>query len=117
MKILEGIRATGRQKLRTAAENGDTVEITLYYLPAPQMWKIDILSGNFDLKGLRLSNSLNILVQYQNIISFGLAVLIRDGGEPFLINDFSSGRCLLSIITPDEVDSVEDFYQELRSEG
>lgn len=117
MKILEGIRATGTQKLITAADNGDSIEITLYYLPAVQAWMMDISSGTFQLNKFRLFNSLNVLVQYQNIIPFGLAVLIHDGGEPFLINDFSSGRCLLALITPDEVDQVEDYYQELRDEG
>ena len=117
MQILDGIRATGLQKLRSTAENGETVEITLYFLPAAQQWKMDIVSGNFTLNGSRVFRSPNTLMQYKNIISFGLGCIVSDGGEPFLVNDFSSGRCQLALLSSDEVDQVDDFYTGLRDEG
>ena len=117
MKILEGIRATGQQKLRTLADNGDTIEITLYYLPAIQQWKMDIVSGDFELNGLRVYALPNILNQYENIIPFGIGILIPSGGEPFLINDFSSGRVQMAILTPEEVEEVDDFYIGIKDAG
>lgn len=110
MKIIDGIRTTGKQKLRITAENGDIIEITLYFLPAVQSWKMDILSGTFDLKGFRIFNSLNMTCHYDNLIPFGIACIVSDDGEPFLISDFSQGRCQLAILTPAEVQEVNDFY-------
>lgn len=112
MKILDGIRATGKQKLRTLADNGDIIEITLYYLPAVQQWKMDVVSGDFDLNGLRVYALPNILGQYEKIIPFGIGIIIPAGGEPFLINDFSSGRVQMAILTPVEMVEVDDFYVE-----
>lgn len=117
MRILDGIRATGLQKLRVTADSGDIVEITLYFLPAAQQWKMDVVSGDFTLYGTRVFRSPNILMQYKNIISFGLGCLVSDEGEPFLVNDFSSGRCQLALLSSDEVDQVDDFYTGLRDEG
>ncbi len=113
MRVLDGIRATGTQKLRTAADNGDSIEMTLYYMPATQGWRMDITSGDFTIKGQRLYNLPNILFQYQNIIPFGIGVFATDlGSDPFLVNDFSTGRIRIGILTPAEVEEVSDFYKE-----
>lgn len=117
MKILSGIRATGQQKLLTSADNGDIIEIILYFQSRTATWKMDITCNDFDLKGLRISHVLNLLCQYNNIIPFGIGVIIDDGGEPFLVNDFSSGRVQLAILTPAEVQAVGDFYVELKDAG
>lgn len=117
MKVLTGIRATGQQKLLTTASNGDTIEITLYFQSRTASWKIDISCNDFDVKGLRVSHVLNLLSQYKNILPFGISVLIEDGGEPFLINDFSSRRVQLAILTPEEVNTVGEFYVAVKDAG
>lgn len=116
MNILDGIRATGTQTIKTAAENGDQIEITLYYRPAIQWWTMDISCNSFELNGYRIYNSLNMLDQFKNIIPFGLACLVSDGGEPFLINDFSTARCQLCVLTPSEIAEIDAYYQELKEE-
>lgn len=115
MKILDGIRATGKQKLRITAENGDLIEITLYFMAAVQKWKMDVVSGDFILNGYFVYNSLNMTCQYDNLIPFGIACIVSDTGDPFLITDFSQGRCQLAILTPDEVQEVNDFYVAQRT--
>jgi len=117
LKVLSGIRATGQQKLLTSADNGDVIEIILYFQSRTNTWKMDITSGDFDLKGLRISHVLNLLCQYNNIIPFGIGVIIDDGGEPFLINDFSTGRVQLAILTSDEVAAVDAFYVSIKDAG
>lgn len=110
MKRLDGIRATGTQKLTTTASNGDTVSITLYFNPAVQEWFFDLEWINFILKGTRVFSNPNILSQYESIIPFGLAVITEGGGEPFLVNDFSSGRVNMYLLPPEEVIEVQEFY-------
>ena len=106
MDILSGITATSEQDLQARDENGNLIQITLYFLPAAQQWNIDIRSGNFELFGNRVCNSPNLLYQYQRIISFGLAVIVSDGGEPFQVNDFENGRAQLGILTRQEVADI-----------
>jgi len=117
MKRLEGIRATGTQRLTTTASNGDVVVIVLFYDAATQNFKIDVEWNDFILRGTRVFSSPNLLNQYENIIPFGLAVVTTGGGEPFLVNDFSSGRCNMYLLTPEEVVDVNDFYVSLRDAG
>ena len=117
MKVLSGIRATGQQKLVTTADNGDVVEITLYFQSRTAVWKMDIESGDFILKGVRISRVLNMLCQHNNIISFGIGVIMNGEGEPFLINDFSTGRVQLAILTPSEVQAVGAFYVAVKDAG
>ena len=112
MKRLDGIRAVGSQKLTTTASNGDTVSMTLYFNPAVQEWFFDLEWKTFALKGTRVFSSPNILSQYESIIPFGLACITDGIGEPFLVNDFSSGRVNIYLLSPEEVIEVQDFYVE-----
>lgn len=117
MKRLEGIRATGTQKLTTTASNGDPVLMTLFFKASVQAWFFDLEWNNFVLKGNRIFSSPNMLSQYEKIIPFGLAVITEGGGEPFLVNDFSQGRINMYLLSPEEVIEVQDFYVSLRDAG
>ena len=117
MKALTGLRATGTQIMTTTSENGDIIEIILYFQVRTASWKIDIESGNFSVKGIRVSHVLNMLSQYKNIISFGIGIITADRGEPFLIDDFSTGRIQLAILTQAEVQAIEDLYIGIKDAG
>ena len=113
MKVLDGIRATGVQTISTFGFEGQEIKLKLYYIPATQRWKADIESGSFILNGVRLYHSPNIMVQYKNVVDFGIALIVNtDKGDPFLVNDFSSGRCQLYILSKEEVNSVEELIFE-----
>lgn len=117
MKKLDGIRATGVQDFSTTIENGDSVKFTLHYSTTTQAFKLDVEWNDFILKGFRVFSSPNILIQYQNVIPFGLAVVTEGTGDPFLINDFSTGRAVFYVLSPSEVQEVCDFYTSLRDAG
>jgi len=111
MKVLEGIQALSTQSLTTQFSNGETVVITLDYKLAVQMWYINIEFGDFIVNGLRVCSSPNLLQQFEKIIPFGLNVNVIDNTEPFLINDFSTGRVLLGVLTPEEVQQINEAYE------
>lgn len=117
MNRLEGIQAAGTQKLATTASNGDPIVIIMSFNAATQEWKMDIEWNTFVLRGNRIYSSPNILCQYEAIIPFGLAVITDGVGEPFLINDFSSGRVNMYVLSPEEVEEVQDYYVSLRNAG
>lgn len=112
MKILEGIQSLSTQTLNTQISNGDTVVITLDFKPSVQMWFVDIEYNDFFVNGLRVCSSPNLLQQFDKIIPFGLNVNVVDNTEPFLINDFAIGRVLLGVLTPEEVEQINDAYKE-----
>ena len=114
MKILQGIQSSANQTLRTTAENGDIIEIILMFKPAVKMWFANITCNECSVNGLRVCNSPNLLQQFNKLIPFGINIGIEDGSEPFLINDFSSGRVVLSILTPEEVLQINAAYREAK---
>ncbi len=114
MKILTGLQAVGTQKFNTVAESGDTVYITLYFRPAIQQWFMDLTSGDFELYGQRVCNSLNLLEQYSRVINFGIIVIVSDGGEPFQVNDFTTGRVQLGVLSESEIETIDNYYKELK---
>lgn len=110
MRTISGLSATGQQTFETTDYLGGTAQITMYYRLAVQAWFIDVVAGDFELYGYKLYNSPNVLFQYSGVLNFGLACAVSDGGEPFLVNDFSTGRAVLSVLSPDEMDQVADLY-------
>lgn len=108
---IDGLQTIAFQKWRTSFDDG-IIEFRLIYRPAIQMWFIDITYGDFEVNGMRVCRSLNLLHQYKKILPFGLFIYIADGVEPFLINDFSSGRVVIYILDDTEKATIDDFYEE-----
>ena len=112
MITISGLSSLPNQIFRVPLEDGSIVKFQLVYKPSIQMWFIDIEYNNFNVKGMRVVNLLNMLTQYINIIPFGLYVEISDGTEPLLINDFSSKRVILNILTQAEVQELDQAYMD-----
>ena len=114
MTVLSGIRAVGEQRIRTRDENGVLITIDLYYFPGAQQWYADIVSDGFTLNHVRLVNSPNLTWNYARIIDFGITIIMADSGDPFLINDFSTGRAQIGILTAAEVAQIQTLYDGVR---
>ena len=112
MQDIKGLVALPSQKFRVPIDAG-VITFTLTFRPAAQMWFLDVEFGTFVARGLRVIQSLNMLIQYGEILPFGLLVGVTDPGEPFLINDFSSGRVAMSVLSSDEVTGVIEEYESV----
>lgn len=110
MKILDGIRAVGTQVLRTTDEFGETIKLTLKFSPTCSEWYLDVEHGDTVITNQRINISLNMLWPYAKILRFGLGVIAYTKAEPFLINDFSSERIQLAILTNDELEEIDAVY-------
>ncbi len=109
MKTL-AINAHPFQSLQTQLKDKSTLNLVLQYLPVTKQWSIDVSHKNFKSNGNRICNSLNLLEQSSLLIPFGINISVSDGGEPFLLGDFQSGRVQLSILDSDEVELVSSYY-------
>lgn len=114
MRVLQGLRSIGQQRFQTRSDEGEVITLTKTYNPVIQAWFLDIETDTFSLFGQRITLVANLLEQYTKIIRFGISVLSTDGGEPFLINDFSTGRIQLAILNFSEIELIQDEYEARR---
>jgi hypothetical protein len=126
-KILQ-ITKDPLQRFNLILLDGSALQMEIYYRPMQYGWFINSLvyaaatanygapsnySGQFTIQGMRITNSPNMLHQYRNQISFGLACYTNGGREPTQQEDFESGASSLYILTSEEVAQ----YAELLSNG
>jgi hypothetical protein len=111
---ITGLTTSPYQTFRINISSG-LIKFTARFLPASQIWLIDIEYKTFVVYGLRLCNNVNILHKFRKIIPFGLAVTVSDGTEPFLINDLESERVILYVLSQSEVEEIEAIFQEENS--
>ncbi len=109
MKLIDDIKATRQQRFKTPLDNGEYVELVVHYFPAIEKWSVDVFYKEFKAHGIRICNSFNILHQFSSNLPFGLLIDVKDGGEPFLINDFSSKRVQFFILSMSDVEQVKQF--------
>lgn len=90
--------------------DGSQLQMTLYFRPRQLGWFINNLTyGDFEVNGIRIVNSPNLLYQYKNLISFGLACVTANGREPTQQQDFASGASTLYILSASEVAEYAEF--------
>lgn len=109
---IEQISSAPKQKKTLVLADGSQVVMEMYFAEMQYGWFIrELTYQDFTLKGLRITNSPNMLYQFKNKIPFGLACFSKDNREPMLKQDFSSGASVLYILSEEEVEE----YAELLS--
>jgi len=108
MTQITGLKATSIQSFTANDPNGGgVISFTFYYRPRVQAWFMDIAFKTFEMNGYKISRGPNILSGYSNIIPFGLLVSTTDILDPCFINDLTSGRVDLWLLTSDDVAEIE----------
>lgn len=111
MKQITEISQEPKQKLDIVLEDNQEFELKLEYSDQQEGWFYSITFGDVIINNSRIVTGANILRNYQNILPFGIAIATDDLSEPFLIDDFSSERVKLFVLTEEEVEGIEtDFY-------
>jgi hypothetical protein len=110
MLIVDRITDDPKQKMTVTLPDGSEATLRLEYKPNQLGWFIvELTRGAFSIKGARIVASPNLLDQQRNLINFGLCCLTTDGHDPMLLEDFSSGRATLYILTQAEVQQYARF--------
>lgn len=101
------------QTQRLVLPDGSVVTLRVYYQEQQLGWFIRELSqGDFVVRGLRITNNINLLLPWKNLLSFGLACLTDDGREPSLQQDLQTAATKLYFLTSDEVADLEQQFAE-----
>lgn len=109
MRQITEIGKEPTQTLQLVAEDNTRIDFKLFYKPTQESWYFDLSyePENFSLNGVKLVNSPNILRQYINIIPFGISCIVEDGTDPYFLDDFTSGRAVINLLTETETEQVE----------
>lgn len=107
MNQIDNLSDDANQLTRVALPDGSLVSLALVYRPATQRWTVSVTRNDFTVNNVNLCVHPNILRQWRNLIPFGLACVTTDSGDPVLIDDFTSGRATLYILTQADVTEVE----------
>ena len=108
MKYLNRIDAVAFQRFYLIGNAGQRIEMTLRFLPTQESWMMDIKYLDFELNGIMVVASPNLLRAFKKIIPFGIVCNCPDEVDPAFINDFSSQRCNLYLLSAAEVDEMEE---------
>ncbi len=112
MNLIQQITDSPLQKQRFTLVNGTSFDMTIYFIPLQQGWFITSLVYNdFIINGLRITNSVNMLNQFLNLIPFGLACISTANREPSLQEDFSSGASKLYVLTHEECVQYAEYLK------
>ena len=93
--------------------NGTVFTIRMRFVPMQLGWFFDsIVYGDFEIRGMRICVSPNMLLQFKNQIPFGLACFSNVGPrEPQLQEDFSTGAFSMYFLDSDEVAAFADYIE------
>lgn len=118
MYIIQQITSDALQQQKLILPDGTILTLQLYYRPMQLGWFIESLVynpvtvsygppsnyvGPFVAKGIRITNSPNLLNQFRNQIPFGIACYTQQNREPTQAQDFASGAAALYLLDKAEV--------------
>lgn len=112
VRILNTITDNAYQSVSFVTAEGETVTLTLRYIPSQQTWYVDIDSDSLKIHGLALVSFVNLVDIYHNKVNWGLWVWSKDGFDPWRIDDFSTGRIKLAVTEGLEYSVIQEFLDE-----
>jgi hypothetical protein len=111
MRQLDKLTSDPAQRYTVVTETGVTFILTLKYLPRISGWAFSIVYGDTRINDMQLVASPNLLRQWINIFPFGLAITSTDTLDPLYVDDFTTGRIKLYVLSESDVGEVEArFY-------
>jgi len=112
MNLIQQITDSPFQTQTIILDDGSTFTLTICFVPLQTGWFItEIVYNTFILRGVRITNSVNMLNQFRNLIPFGLACVSTANREPSQQQDFSSGASKLFILTNAETEEYAEYLR------
>lgn len=113
MKRITEITDSAIQTLNIVGENNERITLNLRYMPTQQGWYFNLSYEDFTVNGCRLVNHVNCLNSYKNLLPFGIFCTSANGLDPTFIDDFTTGRNSVYLLTNDDVDNIEVIVNEI----
>lgn len=112
MRYLNKINSDARQRFTLTGNGGESIIMTLRYMPTQEAWFADFEHEGRSIKGVKVVSSVNILRKYRNLISYGIQCETVSGRDPSFIDDFLTQEASLYLLSADEVETFERLVYE-----
>lgn len=89
---------------------GLQVTLTLRYMPRIQQWIMGVDDGTNSFQGISVLNSLNLLRQWKNKISYGIQCVTTNNLDPYQVTDFSNQIASLYLLNAADVAAIESAW-------
>lgn len=101
-----------KQQITVDLPDGAGFNIILQYQILTEAWYCDIIYSriNFSLRGIRLTNNINILRPFEAKLNFGISFILTDGGESWYQNDFISKRVQVFLLDKNDIANINNAY-------
>jgi hypothetical protein len=106
MKLLTGFTSQPKQSATFYLSDGAPVYFYMQYNEQQTGWFANLIWGDREINGLRLTTSPNLLLKWRHLIPFGLAILTDDNSEPLSLDVFSTGTAKMYLLNADDVEAV-----------
>lgn len=105
MNQVENITADPFQRHTLLLEDRE-VTLELRYLPAVQIWIMNVEYNGRAQRGIKLSASVLHLRSFNFPFDFTVVITDNSGIDPFRLDDFADQRCELYFVTPAEMTQI-----------
>jgi hypothetical protein len=106
MKKLTTIDSSSKQSLYYVTDEGEQIKLNLRYMPRNEIWYLDLESETFNVNGVALLCSLNVLDKYRNLVDYGIMIGTIDGNDPWQVTDFETGYASLYMLNKQELKEI-----------
>lgn len=113
MEYITSITNEPRQRFNLSVEGGGVVRIYLYYYSTQYAWYFDFEYNGYVCNGNKVVLSVNTLRHLRNRIPFGIGFLASSNAEPFSVDDFSTGRVIMTLLDSADVEQFEEVYEQV----
>ena len=111
---MQQITITENSIIEIVNANEETYTGYINYNTSRQGWFLDLYSDSFKIYGIRITSMPNILRQWQEKLGFGIGVICENSSEPFLLEDFNTGRATLYLLEPDDLAIQDIIYAQIQ---
>ena len=107
MRIITEFTDNPKQTCTLVLENQETVAFNLRFYETQLSWYFDFTYNDVISNGNKVVLGANILRSFKHIIPFGLAFQANDGVEPFAVDDFTTGRVSIYLLSKADVEAMK----------
>jgi hypothetical protein len=104
-----------KQQKTILLENNNTFTFNIYYRSLTSGWYYDLSYStlNFNVKGQKITHSLNILDPFRERLNFGLSFRVEDGGEIWYLDDFTNERVKVYLLNENDLANIKTEFNKI----
>lgn len=118
MRAIVTLSADPDQLINVVLDDKSIATFEFIYRPGIQRWAFGVSHPTLvttqnptgTVNGSMLCTHPNLLRPWKNVIPFGLAITSSDGGDPFSLQDFVSGRVQVFVLNAADVAVIENQF-------